>query len=73
MPCEETSLSLVTIVWEGYSNLLWRLEMGLSGGGGIGERSQGEVDPNTIPESLSVSFGTARVLVISVIVARGLL
>lgn len=37
MPCEETSLSLVTIVWGGYFNILWRLEMGLSRGGGIGE------------------------------------
>lgn len=35
MPCEETSLSPVTIVWEGYLNILWRLEMSLSGGGGI--------------------------------------
>lgn len=31
-----------------------------------GERSKGKGDPNTSPESLSVRFGTARVLVISI-------
>lgn len=35
---ERPSLSLVTIVWEGYNNILWRLEMGLSRGGGIREK-----------------------------------
>lgn len=39
MPCEETSLSLVTIVWKGSLDILWRLEMGLGGGGGIGRKT----------------------------------
>lgn len=37
---ERPSLSLVTIVWEGYLNILWRLEMGLSRGGGIKEKEE---------------------------------
>lgn len=37
---ERLSLSLVTIVWEEYLNILWRLEMGLSRGGGIKEKEE---------------------------------